>query len=212
MRNRRSAMWKILLGVGLALAGCGNKKQDSAPAGDCTASVQHAVSLSAAEFKRNGVTDDTVAKIRDVSIARCKEDGWSNAILSCLTSAKTSDDVSTCQQKMSKQQTDNMATAITAAMASQPDQGSGSAEPAPAPPAGELPAECAEYAAMMEKLAGCDKLPAASREALQQAFEASSQAWADLDKLPDDAKIALVAGCKQAAEAVKQTAAASCGW
>src|SRR5687768_16590360 len=118
----------LLLVVVLALSGCG-KKGSEAKGGDCTTSVNNAVTLSAEEFKKTGVTEATQQKIREASIARCKEDKWSNEVLKCFVDAKKSDDVSKCQQIMSKEQNDNMAKAITGAMATQ--EGSGSSAPPP---------------------------------------------------------------------------------
>ena len=71
--------------------------------------------------------------------------------------------------------------------------------------AADLPAECAEYKAGIEKLATCDKLPQQSRDGLKQAYEASSAAWASV---PAEGKAALATACKSAADALKQTAAA----
>jgi hypothetical protein len=218
-------MRKTLLVAVLALSGCG-KKASEPPKGDCTASVTKAVDLSADEFKKNGVADATVAKIRESSIARCKEDKWSNEVLKCLVDSKTSDDVSKCQQMMSKDQSDNMAKAIAGAMGTQPDQGSGSgsaedvgsgsgsgsAGAVRSTPTAGLPAECNDYKAMVEKLAACDKLPAASRDMLKKSFDDSSKAWTDFEKLPADAKTALTNGCKQGAEALKKAAGATCGF
>ena len=204
--------WLVV--AALALSGCGKKGSEAK--GDCAASVSNAVSLSAEEFKKNGVTDDTVAKIRESSITRCKEDKWTNEILKCLADAKKADDVSKCQQMMSKEQSDNMAKAIAGAMGSQPDpddgsgSGSGSAE-APAP-SGDLPAECAEYRSLIEKLATCEKMPQAGRDALKQSYDAMATGWKDLDKLPAEAKAALVSSCKQGVEVLKKTAGPACGF
>lgn len=70
--------------------------------------------------------------------------------------------------------------------------------------AADLPAECGEYKAGIEKLATCDKLPQQSRDSLKQAYEASSAAWASV---PAEGKAALATACKSAADALKQTAA-----
>jgi hypothetical protein len=215
----------LLLVVVLALSGCG-KKGSEAKGGDCTTSVNNAVTLSAEEFKKTGVTEATQQKIREASIARCNEDKWSNEVMKCFVDAKKSDDVSKCQQMMSKEQNDNMAKAITGAMATQEgsgsaapppesgsgsDTGSGSAEGSAAPAAG-LPAECADYKALIEKLAACDKMPAASRDMLKKSFDDASKQWADFDKLPADAKTALTSGCKQGADALRKAAGPTCGF
>jgi hypothetical protein len=219
-------MRKILLLVAvLGLSACGKKADE--PKGDCTASVANAVNLSAEEFKKNGVTEATVEKIRESSVVRCKEDKWTNEVLKCLADAKKADDVAKCQQMMSKEQSDNMAKAIAGAMGTQPDQGSGSETPdqgsagsgsgsegsgsAAEAPVG-LPPECAEYKTLVDKLATCEKLPQASRDMLKKTFDDTSKTWVNIDKLPADAKAALVGGCKQGADALKQSAGAACGF
>lgn len=76
----------------------------------------------------------------------------------------------------------------------------------------DLPAECAEYKGMMEKLASCEKMPQQSRDALKQGFDAMSASWANTAAMPPEAKKAMADGCKQGAEALKTAAAAQCGW
>ncbi len=71
--------------------------------------------------------------------------------------------------------------------------------------AGDLPAECGEYKAAIEKLATCDKLPQQTRDALKQSYEQTSTAWASV---PAEGKAALATACKSAADAVKQSATA----
>jgi hypothetical protein len=208
----------LLVVAALALSGCGKKGSEAK--GDCATSVANAVSLSAEEFKKQGVTDATVAKIRDSSITRCKEDKWTNEILKCLADAKKADDVAKCQQMMSKEQSDNMAKAIAGAMGTQPepppDTGSGSGSgsgsaPAPSGDIAGLPPECAEYRSFIEKLATCEKMPQASRDALKQSYDAMASGWKDLDKLPPEAKASLVSSCKQGVEVLKKTAGPACG-
>ena len=76
---------------------------------------------------------------------------------------------------------------------------------APAAAGGDLPAECNDYKAAIEKLATCDKLPQATRDALKQSYEQTSAAWANV---PAEGKASLATACKSAADAVKQSAAA----
>ena len=196
----------LLVAAALALSGCGKKGSEAK--GDCAASVANAISLSAEEFKKQGLDDATVAKIRESSVTRCKEDKWSNEILKCLADAKKADDVAKCQQMMSKEQSDNMAKAIAGAMPPpDPDSGSGSAtEAPPSSDVAGLPAECAEYKAAVEKLASCEKMPQAGRDAMKQSFDAMSASWKDLDKLPPEAKASLVASCSQGVKVLKKTA------
>ena len=79
-------------------------------------------------------------------------------------------------------------------------------------PAGDLPAECNDYKAAMEKLAACDKMPQASKDALKQGYDAMSQGWANAAALPPEAKKAMADGCKQGADALMQSGKALCGW
>lgn len=79
---------------------------------------------------------------------------------------------------------------------------------APAPSGGgDLPAECNDYKTAVEALGKCDKLPAASKDALKQAYDQMSSSWANL---PAEAKKNLGAGCKAAADALKQSTASFC--
>ena len=71
--------------------------------------------------------------------------------------------------------------------------------------AADLPAECAEYKAAIEKIGTCDKVPQQQRDALKQAYDTSSSAWANV---PADGKAALATSCKSATDAIKTSAAA----
>ena len=77
-----------------------------------------------------------------------------------------------------------------------------------AAPAGDVPAECNDYKAALEKVAACgDKIPAATRDSYKDAWtgiEASLKSAAT-----PEAKAALVPGCKAGTEGLK-TAAAAC--
>jgi hypothetical protein len=72
-------------------------------------------------------------------------------------------------------------------------------------PAGDLPAECAEYKAAMDKLLGCDKVPQQTRDTLKRAFDAAAGGWTNI---PADGKATVAQACKQAIDPVKQAAAA----
>lgn len=75
--------------------------------------------------------------------------------------------------------------------------------------AGDLPAECNEYKASIEKLASCDKMPQQARDALKNAYDQASAGWANL---PAEAKANLATACKAGADAVMQSAKSVCGW
>jgi len=70
----------------------------------------------------------------------------------------------------------------------------------------DLPAECKDYRAAIEKAASCDKL-GAQRDTLKSAFDTASAAWSKLDAA---GKKALGDGCKAGADAVKQAVSAAC--
>jgi hypothetical protein len=71
---------------------------------------------------------------------------------------------------------------------------------------GDLPAECNDYKAAIEKLASCDKLPQASKDALKTSFDTMANSWKDFGSMPAEAKKAAADACKQAADAVNQAA------
>jgi hypothetical protein len=73
----------------------------------------------------------------------------------------------------------------------------------------ELPAECAEYKAMIDKLATCDKMPKESRDSLKQAFDAAAPTWANVTP---ETKATVAESCKKAADSLKSAAATTCGW
>jgi hypothetical protein len=91
--------------------------------------------------------------------------------------------------------------------------------PAPAPAAdGTAPAaggggdtgiaECDDYMKSIDKLMACDKMPAASKDAMKQGLDAMKSSWAQLKDAPAEAKKAAGDGCKQAVDAIKQSASA----
>jgi hypothetical protein len=80
-------------------------------------------------------------------------------------------------------------------------------KPTEAQPAatGDIPAECNEYKAGIEKLASCDKLPPETKETLKKAYEQAAAGWANV---PAEGKAAVASACKSGADALKQAAAA----
>jgi hypothetical protein len=96
-----------------------------------------------------------------------------------------------------------------AAPAAGADQAKPAEGAAPTAAGGDLPKECQDYKAAIEKLASCDKLPQATRDSLKQAYDTTSAGWANL---PAEAKANLASSCKTAADAVMQSAKATCGW
>lgn len=75
-------------------------------------------------------------------------------------------------------------------------------------PAVELPQECLEYRALVDKLDKCDKL-GKSRDTLKASADESWKAWS---ALPAADKPGVAPACQQAAQGLKTAAAAACGW
>src|SRR5687767_14928328 len=123
--------------------------------------------------------------------------------------------VAGCKKKKEEAKTEAPTTepAKTGDPAKPADPAAKPAEGTPAAaPAGDLPASCGEYKSMIEKLASCDKMPQQARDALKQGYDAMSQGWANVAAMPPEAKTAMEEGCKKGTEALKQAAAATCGW
>ncbi|MBA3393732.1 MAG: hypothetical protein H0T89_13880 [Deltaproteobacteria bacterium] len=218
MRNLTSALVVVLLLA--AASGC--KKKPGG--GDCAASLDNAMTVSLPEMKKNNVPDDAIPKMKQVSLARCTEDKWSADVLKCLAESKTSADVTGCQDKLDAKQQEAWTKEMSAidtrgpvppdgsgsadGSAGSADGSAGSAESGSAAAAtGEVPPDCAEYKMLIEKLATCDKMPIASRDALKQGFAAMEKSWANAD-----AKATLGEACKQAVVSVKAAATQTCGW
>ena len=77
---------------------------------------------------------------------------------------------------------------------------------APVAAAGDLPAECADYKAALEKLGACDKLPAASKDAYKTAWTGIETSLTGATT--PEAKAAVGQACKAGADGVKQAATA----
>jgi hypothetical protein len=83
----------------------------------------------------------------------------------------------------------------------------GSADPAAF---ADLPQECLDYRAAVDRLSQCgDKLPADVRQLLKDRFDESVAGWA---KLPAEAKKSLGDACKAGVTAVEGAAKDKCGW
>ena len=86
------------------------------------------------------------------------------------------------------------------------------AEPAPTPPppvvASHLPPACIEYRDTIMAMSRCEKMPAASIDAMKQGIAAMEQGFASYDSLPPDSRTQVLQaaseGCKSATDAVKQ--------
>jgi hypothetical protein len=115
----------FMAALSIAVFGC-KKKGD-----DCDVAIQRSMELSKADMqKMPGVDDKMLDKMKDVGLARCREDKWSAEALKCMTDAKTEKDSQACYGKLSGEQQAKMNNAAMELM--KPPAGVGSA----APPAG----------------------------------------------------------------------------
>jgi hypothetical protein len=215
----------------LAFAGC--KKKGGG--GDCDSTVNSAVDRMMDQQMKEGMKDEKMTpemkkmaedmanqmkpKMKAAMSKSCKDDKWSGDALKCMDDAKTMDEMEKCQAKLTPDQKKNMDKAMNEAMGmgghdmdkapEAPAAGGSAAAAAPAAGGGDLPAECNDYKAAIEKLASCDKMPQQARDALKNAYDQASAGWANL---PAEAKANLATACKAGADAVMQSAKSVCGW
>jgi hypothetical protein len=64
---------------------------------------------------------------------------------------------------------------------------------------GELPAECNEYSAAMEKLTSCTSIPPTVRDALKQSYDGAQKLWATMTP---ESKAMIAKACKGGADSV----------
>ena len=218
----------------LAFAGC--KKKGG---GDCDSTVNSAVDRMMDQQMKEGMKEggdkmtpemkkmaedmanQMKPKMKAAMSKSCKDDKWTGDALKCMDDAKTMDEMEKCEAKLTPDQKKNMDKAMNEAMGmgggghdmdKAPAGGetppAGSAAPAAAG-GGDLPAECNDYKAAIEKLSSCDKMPQQARDALKNAYDQASAGWANL---PAEAKANLATACKAGADAVNQSAKQVCGW
>ena len=162
-------------------------------------------------------------KMKSAMSKSCKDDKWSGDALKCMDDAKDMAAMEGCEAKLTPDQKKNVDKAMNDAMGmgghdmggdkpagdKPADPAAGSAAAPAAGGGGDLPAECNDYKAAIEKLASCDKMPQQARDALKQAYDQASASWASL---PAEAKANLATACKAGADAVTQSAKSVCGW
>ena len=209
-----------------ALTGCKKK------GGDCAGTIngmmdkmmadgmKQAGSAVTPEMKKQA--EEMQKKMSEPMIKVCTDDKWSPEALKCMDESNGKDDGKKCEAMLSAEQKAHMEKVMGEAMGmgdkaepkmdkpamDKPADGSAAAgSAAPAAAAGDLPAECNDYKAAIDKLSSCDKMPKEARDAMKSAFDQASTSWAGL---PAEAKASLATACKAGADAVKQSSAAMC--
>ncbi len=140
--------------------------------------------------------DDHGKSVRDVFGARCVKDGWSTDTRACIMDTKTLHDGHHCKDRLTPEQRSAFELDLEIVEKKR---------------AAQIPPECERYRLAMVKIAACDKLPRSSRDALQQGFEAMSHGWASYENQSPDARRTMIAGCRQALEAIEQIGKSICG-
>jgi len=217
----------------VAFSGC--KKKGGA--GDCASTVNSAVDRMMDQQMKEGMKEggdkmtpemkkmaedmanQMKPKMKAAMTKSCTDDKWSADALKCMDDAKTMDEMEKCEAKLTPDQKKNMDKAMNDAMGmgdmgGHGDMAGSAAAPAgsaaaPAAASGDLPSECNDYKAAIEKLSSCDKMPQQARDALKNAYDQASAGWANL---PAEAKANLATACKAGADAVMQSAKQVCGW
>lgn len=193
----------------VVVAACGGK--DPASSNDCASAVEAAVTIGQkAAITGQAPSDKTIDALKKVALDHCVADHWSTEVTTCLKSATTNGAINTCLGWLPPALRTKWQTAMAAELARTPlptgsgsGSGSGSA-------AAELPAECGEYKALMERLANCSSFPKAQREAYEQAYKSVIGALAAAQN--DAGRAQMVQGCKTTVDVIRQSAAATCGW
>jgi hypothetical protein len=218
-------MTKISIAVvaAFSLAAFGCKKKSA----DCDSAINNMMEVSKADLSKvPGMDDKMMDKMKGIAMQHCKDDKWPEDALKCMKEAKSNADAKKCQGMLPKELDKKMMDDVANSMGmgggggpppegsgggAAPPAGGGSAEGS-APAAGgggDLPKECADYKAVIDKLASCDKMQAAQRDAYKQAYDQASKGWASL---PAEAKANVATACKTAADTVTAAAKTVCGW
>lgn len=168
----------------IVLAACGSPppaKPALAPA--CEAVGKHVLGL----LEPN---DDHAKRVREIFTMRCEHDAWNVDTRSCVLATTSLKDPKHCKAKLSVDQRASLERDLDEA-----DRGVRTGT-------SKLPAACAAYKAIIDKIVACDKLPESAREALKDGFENMAASWSNVDTMPDDVRRATEESCKAAADAM----------
>ncbi len=89
----------------LSIAAVGCKKSG----GDCDAAVGHSMEIMKSMMpKMDGMPADWVDKAKALGVQHCKEDGWGDDALKCMTEATAMADSQACYKKLTQEQQDKM--------------------------------------------------------------------------------------------------------
>lgn len=130
------------------------------------------------------------AGVRDVFARRCSADAWSDEIRGCVLATATLADPRHCKAKLPPPARARLELELVAA--------------AEAARAAQVPPECQDYGRVMERMATCQAMPQAARDAMRDSFEATRATWTKVDPA---SRGELETACSAAAAALRQAAA-----
>ncbi|NVB81702.1 MAG: hypothetical protein HOV81_25125 [Kofleriaceae bacterium] len=198
--------------------------------------IAMAVALASASCKDKGTQagDKTVAKLtafRDEMCA-CKDAACAQEVSKRMTTWNADQarggtpTLSEAEGKAAQKVSDELGTCMLKALSSgsgaPTDIASGAANSAPGsgvdttPPegsagsssaGGEIPQECKDYKAAVERIQTCDAVPQAARDTLRASFDKASAGWEKLGSREH-----LKPSCKSATDAVVAVGRQKCGW
>lgn len=175
----------------LVLVACHHGGKGSATSASCTDVAAHVGKL----LDPKDTKSDAAAKVHDIFTTRCTQDKWSTAALSCMAGTVSLHDGHHCKDRLNVDQ--------RRALDAELDTADREAR------ASRLPPACVTYKQRMEKVARCDKLPQAVRDALKQGFDAMMSTIASSS---EEERAKLEDSCRMGADAINQVAKATCGW
>lgn len=207
-----------------ALEKYGEQQTKISSAHACRDAVGHAVSM-AGDYLTSRYGEGAPDGIRELAVHRCTFDDWPGDVVSCLDQVTSDNEMQRCIGKLPEHHRRALEAEMRAFAQNPPkvppdaaidaeDDWNAAGDPLPLAliDAGGVPTACAEYEQTMDRMATCDKLPQASRDALKQGFDMMKGNWAQIGSMPQSARDAMESGCRQAVEALKQAGTSICGW
>lgn len=184
----------------------------------CRDAVDHAVT-AAADYLVARYGDGAADAIREIVRHRCEADAWPASAIRCLEGVKSDNALQRCIGELADHQrraveAEMKAFALRPPPPPPPDAPVEASDDlwAPLPDRSDVPYACQEYERLVAKVMVCDKLPAATREAMKQALDTMKGSWKDLATLPPEARDAVGMSCQAGVDALNQAIASICGW
>jgi hypothetical protein len=171
----------------LALAACHHGEVEP-PAPTCTAAAEHVRTLLPRPPSARA------NRIRDVFVARCHADAWSDEVRACIVATQSLRDPRHCKAQLPAEQRaalDHELAALPAAVH-----------------VGWAPPACNDYRALIDRLGTCNAMPAAARAAFEQGYRELAQAWVRGSR---DVPL-LETQCRLLASGLRHAAGLTCGW